>query len=137
MSADIRINVVIKATPEKIYKAVTTQEGIENWWCKNATVKPEVGFVNIFIFGKFRNEMEITKLISNKRVEWRCINSIEEWIGTGISFNMEEKEGTTLLRFSQSGWSAATDTFAGCTYDWALFMKSLKSLCETGTGTPS
>ena len=137
MSVDIRINVVIKAMPEKVYKAVTTQEGIEGWWCKNASVKPEVGFVNLFIFGKFRNEMEVITLITNERVEWRCLNSIEEWIGTGISFDMEEKEGTTLLRFSQSGWRATTDTFAGCTYDWALFMKSLKSFCETGTGTPS
>ncbi|NII25509.1 SRPBCC domain-containing protein [Pseudoflavitalea sp. X16] len=137
MNADIRINVVIKATPEKVYKAVTTQEGIESWWCKHTTAKPEVEFVNIFIFGKFRNEMEVTKLVPNKRVEWKCINSIEEWIGTVISFDMEEKEGTTLLRFAQSGWRAATDTFAGCTYDWALFMKSLKSFCETGTGTPS
>ena len=137
MSAEIRINVVIKATPEKVYNAVTTQEGIENWWCKQTTAKPEVGFVNIFIFGKFRNEMEVTRLTPNKRVEWKCINSIEEWVGTDISFDLEEKEGRTILRFAQAGWRAVTDTFAGCTYDWALFMKSLKSFCETGTGTPS
>ena len=28
MSTEIRINVAIKATPEKVYKAVTTQEGL-------------------------------------------------------------------------------------------------------------
>jgi len=137
MSTEIRINVVIKATPEIVYNAVTTQEGIESWWCKNATVKPELGFVNIFTFGKFRNEMEITRLTPNKKAAWKCINSIDEWIGTDISFDLEEKEGKTVVRFAQAGWRAVTDTFAGCTYDWALFMKSLKSYCETGTGTPS
>ncbi|HTE33653.1 MAG TPA: SRPBCC domain-containing protein [Chryseolinea sp.] len=137
MSAEIRINVVIKAIPEKVYKAITTQEGIESWWCKQTTARPELGFVNIFVFGKFRNEMKVTGLIPNKRVEWKCINSIEEWVGTDISFDLEEKQGATILRFSQAGWRAITDTFAGCTYDWALFMKSLKSFCETGTGTPS
>jgi uncharacterized protein YndB with AHSA1/START domain len=137
MNTDIRINVVIKATPEKVYKAVTMQEGLESWWCKNTTAKPEAGYVNIFVFGKFRNEMRVAKLIPNKRVEWECINSIEEWIGTGISFDMEEKEGNTILRFAHAGWRAATDTYAGCTYDWALFIKSLKTFCETGTGTPS
>lgn len=137
MSTEIRINVVIKVTPEKIYKAVTTQEGLASWWCKQTTAKPEAGFVNIFIFGKFRNEMKVAKLIPSKKVEWKCINSIEEWIDTDISFDMEEKEGSTILRFTHAGWRAATDTFAGCTYDWALFMKSLKSFCETGTGTPS
>jgi len=135
--AEIRHNVIIKATPEKVYKAVTTQEGIESWWCKHTTAKPELGFVNIFIFGKFRNEMKVTELVPDKKTEWECINSIDEWIGTKVSFDLEERNGNTLLRFTQRGWRAITDTFAGCNYDWALFMKSLKSYCETGVGTPS
>lgn len=28
---EIRHNVVIKVIPEKIYKAITTQEGLANW----------------------------------------------------------------------------------------------------------
>lgn len=48
--------VTIKTNPEKVYQAVTTQKGISAWWCKNTTAKPEIGFVNIFIFGSFRNE---------------------------------------------------------------------------------
>ena len=137
MSTSIRINVVIKTTPGKVYNAITTQEGLESWWCKNTIAKPELEFVNIFVFGKFRNEMKITKLTPGKKLEWKCINSIEEWIGTDISFELEEKDGNTMVRFAHAGWRAATDTFAGCTYDWAIFMKSMKSFCETGTGTPS
>jgi len=135
--ADIRHNVVIKATPEKVYQAVTTQEGLEAWWCKDTTAKPEAGFVNIFIFGKYYNEMKVADLVPNKRASWECINSIEEWIGTGISFDLEEKNGNTLLRFTHGNWKAVTDIFAACNYDWASFMKSLKSYCETGTGQPA
>src|SRR5215216_4032565 len=130
MSAEIRINVVIKATPEKVYNSVTTQEGLQGWWCKQTTAKPEQGFVNVFTFGKIRNEMKITRLTPNKRVEWKCINSTEEWIGTEFFFDIEEKDGKTILRFSQAGWRSMTDTFAGSTYDWAIFLKSLKSFCE-------
>lgn len=54
--AEIRHNVVIKVTPEKIYNALITQEGLANWWTNDTTAKPEIGFVNVFIFGKFRNE---------------------------------------------------------------------------------
>jgi uncharacterized protein YndB with AHSA1/START domain len=135
--AEIRHNVVIKATIDKIYDAVTTQQGLESWWAKQSIAKPEAGFVNVFTFGKFRNEMEVTELVINKRVEWKCINSIDEWIGTNISFDLEEKDGRTILRFTHSGWRAVTDTFAGCNYDWGRFMTSLKSFCETGNGTPS
>jgi uncharacterized protein YndB with AHSA1/START domain len=134
--ADIRHNLVIKTTPEKVYDAVTTQAGLEGWWSKNTNAKPEVGFVNVFILGKYRNEMKVTELISNKKAQWECIDSIEEWIGTSISFNLEEKNGNTLVRFTHGDWQAVTDTFAGCSYDWARFLKSLKSYCETGTGEP-
>ena len=135
--ADIKHYLIIKAAPEKIYEAITTQDGLASWWAKQTTANPEVGFVNVFTFGKFRNEFKVTKLIPNSKVEWECINSIEEWIGTGISFDLEEKDGRTILRFAHSGWKEITDTFADCNYTWALFMKSLKSLCETGTGAPS
>jgi uncharacterized protein YndB with AHSA1/START domain len=135
--ADIRMNVTIKVAPQIVYNAITSQEGLSNWWAKETIAKPEVGFVNVFTFGKFRNEMKVTKLVPDKRVEWECINSIEEWIGTGINFDLEEKEGKTIVRFTHGGWKAVTDLFAGCTYDWARFMTSLKSLCETGSGTPS
>lgn len=135
--ADIKHYVIIKVGPEKIYEAVTTQDGLANWWAKQTTAKPEPGFVNVFTFGKIRNEMKVTKLVPNTKVEWECIQSIDEWVGTTISFDLEEKDGRTILRFAHSGWKAVTDTFAECNYNWALFMKSLKSLCETGTGTPS
>ncbi|MDQ3108743.1 MAG: SRPBCC domain-containing protein [Bacteroidota bacterium] len=134
---EIRHYVVIKTTPENVYKAITTQEGLSGWWAKETTAKPEEGFVNVFVFGKSRNEMKVTKLIPDNSVEWECIASIEEWIGTNISFDLEEKDDRTILRFAHSGWRAATDTFAGCNYNRALFMKSLKSFCESGTGTPS
>ena len=134
---EIRHNIIIKTTSERVYEAITTQEGLANWWAKQTIAKPEIGFVNIFTFGTFRNEMKVTMLNPNKKVEWKCINSIDEWIDTNILFDLEEKEGHTLLRFTQSGWRAVTDTFAGCNYDWGRFMTSLKLFCETGTGTPS
>ena len=135
--AEIKINVAIKANPEKIYEAITTQQGLASWWAKQTIAKPELGFMNVFTFGTFRNEMQVTNLTANKNVEWKCVSSVEEWMGTNISFNLEEKDGTTILRFAHSNWKASTDMLARCTYDWSRFIRSLKSLCETGTGTPS
>jgi uncharacterized protein YndB with AHSA1/START domain len=135
--AEIRHNVVIKTTPEKIYEAITTQEGLSSWWAKQTTAKPEIGSLNTFTFGKSLNEMKVTVLDANQKVEWQCITSIDEWMNTTISFDLEEKDGRTLLRFAHSDWRTVTDTFADCNYAWARFMTSLKSYCETGTGTPS
>jgi uncharacterized protein YndB with AHSA1/START domain len=65
---EIGHNVVIKATPEKIYKAITTQEGLANWWAKQTTAKPQIGFVNTFAFWEFRNEMKVTILNPTKKL---------------------------------------------------------------------
>jgi uncharacterized protein YndB with AHSA1/START domain len=135
--ADIRHKLVIKAPPEKVYEGITTQEGLADWWCKQTTANPQVGFVNTFTFGNSRSEMKVTELTPHKRVEWQCISSIDEWVDTKISFDLEEKDGRTILRFAHSSWREVTDLFDGCNYDWARFMTSLKSLCETGNGTPS
>jgi len=134
---NIEHKLVIKTLSDVVYNAITTQQGLESWWAKETIAKPEVGFVNVFIFGTLRNEMEITELIRNKRVEWKITKSIDEWVDTTITFDLEEKEGKTILRFGHNGWRASTDTYAECNYAWARFMTSLKSFCETGTGTPS
>lgn len=133
----IRHKLVIKEAPAKIFDAITTEEGIKGWWAKQTIAKPQVGFVNVFTFENDRNEFRVTELVPNRKVEWLGVQAFEEWIDTTISFNLEEKDGKTVLRFAHSGWKAATDTFAVCSYDWAQFLRSLKSFCETGTGSPA
>ena len=133
----IRLNVSIKTDPQTLYAALTTEEGLANWWAKQTTAKAEVGFVNTFTFGSFVNKMQVTQLDAPKKVAWRCIDSLAEWVGTTISFDLEQRDQKVLLRFTQAGWPEATDLFAGCTYDWARFLSSLKAYCETGSGMPA
>lgn len=136
--ADIRHNLTIKVNPEKVYKAITTKEGLEGWWCKQTVAKPEVGFLNTFTFTpNVVLEMKVTNLVPNQKVAWDCMNSEGEWKGTKVSFDLEEKDGNTFLRFNHSNWTAITDHYASCNFDWAKFLYSLKMLCETGTGNPS
>jgi uncharacterized protein YndB with AHSA1/START domain len=134
----IRHYLKINSTPETVFKAITTEDGLKGWWAKQTTARPEVGFVNRFKLGDSLNEMKITKLVPGRGVEWQCINNtVDEWVNTTLSFALEEKDGKTVLRFNHAGWKSATDMFAMCNYHWALFMKSLKMFCETGSGTPS
>jgi len=134
---DIKHKLVIKAAPEVVYDAITTQQGLESWWAKQTIAKPEVGFLNVFTFGTAKNEIKVAALEPDKKVVWDVINSAEEWNGTSISFTLEEKDNKTILRFNHAGWRAVTDFYAECNFAWAQFMTSMKSYCETGKGTPS
>lgn len=133
----IRLNVTIKTDLKTLYNALTTEKGLASWWAKQTQAKAEVGFVNTFTFGTFVNKMKVTRLDADKKVEWQCIDSLEQWKGTTLTFDLEQKDQKVLLRFTHAGWEEASDLFAGCTYDWARFLASLKALCETGTGAPA
>jgi uncharacterized protein YndB with AHSA1/START domain len=133
----IKMNVTIKASSETIYNALTTEVGLSGWWAKQTIARPEIGFLDTFTFGTFVNKMKVIELIPNEKVVWECVESIDEWIGTFISFELEDKGEKTLIRFTHGHWKEITDMFAVCTYDWAGFMTSLKSLCETGIGKPA
>jgi uncharacterized protein YndB with AHSA1/START domain len=133
----IRHFLIIFAAPEKVYHAVTEQDGLAGWWTAETVAKSEKGHINEFKFGdRYHNKMRVDELISNRRVAWECLRGDKEWVGTNITFDLEEKDGKTVLRFAHSGWKDETDFFASCNFNWGYYMQSLKSYCETGQGAP-
>ncbi|NQX56389.1 SRPBCC domain-containing protein [Pedobacter panaciterrae] len=128
---------LIEAPVEKVYGALTTQKGLAGWWTPDTVAKPEIGSVARFAFGpSYTKEMEITELKPYSSVKWLCLKAYEEWVGTTITFELEPHRKGSTLSFHHDGWAAYTSEFAGCSFDWALFLRSLKLLCETGKGIP-
>ena len=135
--AGIKHYLLIKASPEKVYTALTTTEGLKGWWTSEAKAEEFVGGIAEFIFGEqYHNKMKITNLLNSTKVEWKCLEGDKEWIGTTFLFDLEEKDGSTILRFSHNNWKEETDFFASCNYHWGYYMSSLAKYCETGKGTP-
>lgn len=128
---------LIKAPVEKVYAALTTQEGLAGWWTPETQAQPTTGSIARFAFGTdYFKEMKIETLQPYSKVAWLCIRAFPEWIGTRLSFALEpHTKGCTLL-FRHEGWQAYSDEFASCSFDWALFLRSLRLLCETGKGLP-
>jgi uncharacterized protein YndB with AHSA1/START domain len=135
--ASIKHYLIIKAPPEKVYKAITTTEGLKGWWTLDAIVDENVGGVAEFIFGeRYHNKMQITNLEQNKKVEWKCFQGDKEWIDTTFVFDIEEKVGNSVLRFTHGNWKEETDFLASCNYHWGYYMRSLADYCEKGEGMP-
>lgn len=135
--ADIKHLVVIDGPVERVYRALTEQSGLARWWTTQTVAQPEVGSICEFRFGdRYHNRMRIVGLEPNERIEWECLKGDEEWVGTSFVFDLEPRDGQTILRFAHGGWRAVTDFFAHCNYHWGFYMRSLKSYCETGQGEP-
>lgn len=128
---------LIGAPVETVYAALTTQEGLAGWWTPDTIAKPEVGSVSRFAFGPdYYKEMRVEVLQPYSKVEWLCLKAFEEWIGTTLTFELEPRDKGCILFFRHDGWREYSEEFASCSFDWALFFRSLKLLCETGKGIP-
>jgi uncharacterized protein YndB with AHSA1/START domain len=127
----------IQAPASEVYKAITEEEGLKNWWTNQTIAIPEEGAVIEFRFGeKYHDKMKVVKLQPNQKVEWLCLVGESEWIDTTFVYDLESNEEKTVLRFTHGNWRESTDFFASCNYHWGYYLRSLKLLCETGKGTP-
>ena len=60
----------IKASKPSVFEAITSQEGISQWWTSDCVVKPVVGFVNEFRFGaETHYRMKVVLLQPGRSVE--------------------------------------------------------------------
>ena len=135
--AEINHRVGIKASPESIYEALTTDDGLTKWWTNDVSGAGEVGSTIEFRFNGGGPDFTVTKLISNKTVCWQHSGSMpESWKGTEISFQLETEESQTFVRFTHSNWKEPTNFMAHCSTKWAVFLLSLKGALELGKGKP-
>jgi uncharacterized protein YndB with AHSA1/START domain len=128
----------IEATPEKVFHALTTPDGIAAWWSNQVTAEPKVGALTEVRFESGVFQMEITDLEVGKKVQWSVRRSPHDWEGSTITWDlMPVREGTRLLFGQRDLFVGPTgygieETRAG----WEYFLLSLKSYLETGKGTP-
>jgi uncharacterized protein YndB with AHSA1/START domain len=135
--AEILHRVGIRAPARKVYAALSEEKGLGGWWTKNVKASPEVGTIAQFRFNdRGFNDMKVLELSPGKRVRWQCVDGAPEWIGTELTFDLREENGVTVVLFAQRGWREQVEFMHYCSTKWGTYFLSLKSLCETGKGTP-
>jgi uncharacterized protein YndB with AHSA1/START domain len=140
---DIIHRIGIKAPVAQVFSAITTLEGLANWWTEDVSGDAGVGGKIEFCFltktgdllGKM--VMEVQDLGENKDVRWRCVEGPEEWVGTDITFQLSEQDGQIIVLFGHRNWREAVEATYHCSMKWATFLLSLREYVETGTGKPS
>ncbi|MFI0966545.1 SRPBCC domain-containing protein [Streptomyces sp. NPDC021080] len=133
--ADILHRVGTTATRDTVYQALTTVDGLAAWWTTDTEGSGED--VLQFRFGDVGGfDMKVLELQPDTRVRWEVVAGPEEWIGTTVTFDLKQEGEWTVILFAHEGWREQVEFMNHCTTKWALFLMSLKSLVETGTGAP-
>jgi uncharacterized protein YndB with AHSA1/START domain len=135
---DILHEVTIKASPEKVYKALTEQSELAAWWTRDATAQPEVGTVSEFKFmgGQMTFKIRIDALEPNRQISWTPLQGAPDWPGTRITWDLTPVDGGTKVLFGHRDYASTEGSFANVSYNWAGYLISLKHYLETGKGAP-
>ena len=134
---DIMHLVKIHASSESVYQAITTAEGIRQWWTRDAAIKPEVGAAGEFGFNgrRFVAKVTVEELNPTTGVRWKVTNSA--WQGQDIEFNLKADGNDTILVFAHRDFPRADEGYASATFRWSFYLLSLKRYMESRKGTPN
>ena len=125
----------INAKRSDVYKAITSIDGLSNWWTVDTKGDPSVGGTISFRFAENGGpDMKVVEMEPDEGVTWKCIESPHGWFGHTFRFILDDNAGKTRVRFTHEGWEEADDGFGICTFAWGRYMESLRQLLQTGRG---
>ena len=130
----------IRTPQDKVYQAVSTTEGIRDWWTRDAALDAKVGGAGEFGFYGHRMviNVKVAELTPSKHVAWDPVSSTGGGFdGTTISFDLKSEDGVTSVLFAHRGFKASGEQIASATTRWGFYLLSLKRYLETGKGTPN
>jgi uncharacterized protein YndB with AHSA1/START domain len=140
MAIDLHHQIYITAPAEMVYRAITTEEGIRNWWTTDVTMDSKVGGKAVFGFENHSVffQMRIEELKPDSVVRWVCDGgNSAEWAGTTQEFLLEpQADGDVLLKFSHNGWKPGSTYCYLCNTTWGHLMVMLKNYAEEGVNQP-
>jgi len=140
---DIIHRIGIRSSANEVYKAISTIDGLANWWTEEVEGNEQVDGKIKFTFRSDTEDikgqmiMQIKELSLQKNVRWQCVDGPAEWIGTAITFELSQQDDQIIILFGHRNWREQIEFMAHCSMKWAVFLLSLREYVETGNGQPS
>jgi uncharacterized protein YndB with AHSA1/START domain len=147
---DFVIETNFAATPESLYQALATREGIAGWWTKFTSFDDRLGSIAEMRFPEagFYAKFKVLVLTPSKLVQWECLDSMHpeksgfadlaEWNGTKVRFEITPRDGERCkLTFTHEGLVPRLECNETCRSIWSFYIgTSLRGLLEKGRGEP-
>lgn len=124
----------IKSSKEKVFKAISTADGFNNWWTKKCSGIPKLDAeFNFYFSEEYDWEAKVTKLIPNEEIEFAMTLASESWENTSFGFKLtDDTNGNIFIEFYHKNWKSVNKEFQITNYCWANLFFQLKEYIETG-----
>jgi uncharacterized protein YndB with AHSA1/START domain len=93
---DILHRVGIEACVADVYEALTTVQGLSDWWTEDTHGDSAVGGVLEFRFDVGGFDMTVLEQQPN-RILWRVTQGPDEWVGTTISWDLSQVDEWAIV----------------------------------------
>ena len=129
----------IQASPEVVFTAVTTGDGLSSWWTTSvqADIAEPGSRFRFALRGPFNPQLRIREIKSPYLVAWEGADGHDAWGPTSLRFEFDRIDSGTMVSFwHQMGANRTDDAVARANFNWGYYLDSLRLLCETGFGKP-
>jgi uncharacterized protein YndB with AHSA1/START domain len=140
MSANSQHRITIAAPKAVVFRAITTESGLNGWYTPTTEGTPVHGQKVKLHFktkeGPF--EWKITETAPGSTVQWECIEGPGSAAGTIATFQLSSKDDhTTIVDLDHEGFEAADGKARVCNTMWGALMHHLKKYVETQKADPA
>ncbi len=140
-SGDYEKTIRVKATPEALFGAITTIDGLAAWWVPRVTGSgSKGGDLEIFMGPPEPLVIHVDEATRPTSVQWTVTECTFEpdWVGTRPAFTITPVDGESELDFRHHGLTSELSCFGICRPSWDHFIaKSLRDFVESGQGHPA
>jgi uncharacterized protein YndB with AHSA1/START domain len=129
----------VLASTESLFTALTTLDGLAQWWTTDVDGDAGLGGRIEFTFGgDFNPIMQVESAEPDAEVQWRCVAGHGNWADNTFRFQLIDlDDGPIRLRFWQHYANELSDDDYGIyNFNWGYYLESLRLLCVTGRGKP-
>jgi uncharacterized protein YndB with AHSA1/START domain len=136
---EIEHEIKIDATPDRVFTALTTLDGVKGWHNPTVSGTGEVGSEWVFSFADHPEfGWEVVRSEPLNSVVWRCTRGPGDSVGTTATFTLTQTEdGRTRIEHVHAGWPGTHGNFRKCNTTWGVLLHHLRDYVETGSAAPA
>jgi uncharacterized protein YndB with AHSA1/START domain len=136
--ADIVQEFTIKAPPARVFQAMATPEGLDQWWTKSSSGEPREGACYVLNLGpEYDWRGKVARCLPDSAFEIEITSAHPDWMGTRVGFELrpESRDGTRV-RFYHTGWPEENEHWRVSCYCWAMYLRIMRRYLEHGETVP-
>jgi uncharacterized protein YndB with AHSA1/START domain len=134
---DVLQDFPIRAPLERVFEAISSPEGLNQWWTERASGTAAQGAEYELSFGpEYLWRARVIRCVPNAEFELELTRADLDWTGTRVGFALKRRDTDTWLRFWHTGWPSQNDHYRISCHCWALYLRVLRRFLEHGETVP-